>query len=152
MARSRRGKPPEWRLIYDQLLTQADFNAIITYADLDGCLGRPFAKNRGPLYRACQELGALRFRWLESVPGVGYRVIEAKEHVRASGDRKLRARRQLDKMMIIARATDLEKLTEEERNLWDRQNRINAALIGIVSAHEQRINRIEEILRADGKM
>jgi hypothetical protein len=145
-------KTPEWRLVYTKLLSGADFGDVITYEALDLCLGRPFIRNRGPVYRACQELGAMRFRWLEAIPGVGYRVIAANEHVRASGDRKMRARRQLDKMMVIARATDLAVLTDDERDLWDRQNRVNVALVGIVSAHEQRINRIEEILRADGKL
>lgn len=144
-------KPPEWRRIYDELLANAEFDDIITYDQLSACLNRAFMRNRGPIYRACHQLGMLRHRWLEAVPGVGYRVIHANEHVRASLDRKQRARRQLDKMQIIARATDLAKLTPEERELWDRQERINVALVGIVDAHEQRINRIEEMLRADGK-
>jgi len=144
-------KTPEWRLIYDQLLSHAEFDDIVTYEDLSTCLKRPFKRNRGPIYRACQEFAALRFRWLEAVPGLGYRVIKAGEHVRASTDRKQRARRQLDKMMVIARATDLAVLTTEERDMWDRQNRINVALVGIVSSHEQRLNRIEDLLRADGK-
>jgi hypothetical protein len=84
--------------------------------------------------------------------GVGYRVIQANEHVRASLDRKQRARNQLQKMQVISRATDLARLTFEERELWDRQERINAALVSIVSSHEKRIDRIEEVLRADGKL
>lgn len=144
-------KPPEWRRIYDGLLANADFDDVITYTALSACLGREFLRSRSPIYRACQELGALRHRWLEAVPGVGYRVIQANEHVHASAARKQRGQRQFDKMLVIARATDLGRLTGDERELWDRQNRINVALVGIVSSHEQRLNRIEELLRADGK-
>lgn len=144
-------KPPEWEVVYVQLLLHADFDDLITYDQLNECLHREFKQNRGPIYRACQELGVMRYRWLEAVPGVGYRVIHANEHVRASNARKKRAQRQFDKMLVVARATDLGVLTDEERTLWDRQNRINVALVGIVNGHEQRINRIEEVLRADGK-
>lgn len=151
MARARRPKP-EWRMVYDELLTDAEFGDLVTYDQLSACLGRSFQRNRGPVYRACRQLGALRHRWLEAVPGEGYRVIAANEHVRASLDRKERARRQLDTMLVIARSTDLASLTNEERDVWDRQNRINVALVGIMASHEQRINRIEEILRADGKL
>jgi hypothetical protein len=134
------------------LLAAAEFDDVVTYDQLSVCLNREFIRNRGPIYRACHQLGMLRHRWLEAVSGVGYRVIQANEHVRASLDRKQRARNQLQKMQVISRATDLARLTFEERELWDRQERINAALVSIVSSHEKRIDRIEEVLRADGKL
>jgi hypothetical protein len=145
-------RKPEWRQVYDGLLAAADFGRLVTYEELSAVLGRRFMNNRGPIYRARQELGHLRLRWLEAVPQQGYRVIDASEHVRVAGDHKVRGQNQFSKMLEVSRATDLHRLTPDELALYDRQNRINVALFGIVTSHEQRIQRIEEILRADGKM
>ena len=143
---------PEWRMVYESLLDAADYGRIVTYEELTAVLGRTFEDNRSPIYRARRELGRLRLRWLEAVPKVGYRVVFANEHVRISGGHKQRARRQMGKMLEVARATDLVHLTPNELELFDRQNRINMMLFGIVTAHEQRIQRIEQVLRAEGKL
>jgi hypothetical protein len=147
----RRGKA-EWRYIYDELLVDADFGDIITYQALSDCLERDFARNRAPIYRATRELGEVRHRWLIAEPGVGYRVIEANEHVYVAQAHKVRGQRQFSRMIEVDFSTDLAALTDAERDQWDRQNRINFALFSVVSAHEKRLARIEEILRDDGKL
>lgn len=147
-----KGDRPEWKMLYDDLLGAADFGDVITYEMLDDVLGRSFIANRGPLYHARTILGELRSRWIESVPKVGYRVIEANEHVRAANARKRRARCQLGMMMTITRSTDLARLTPEELQRYDAQSRINAALYGIAISHERRLSAIESVLRADGKL
>jgi hypothetical protein len=129
---------PEWRKIYDDLLAEADYGRIVTYLELSEVLGR--------------ELGNLRLRWLIAVPNVGYRVIDANEHIHVADDHKHRARRQMTRMLEVSRATDLAQLKPAELEFFDRQNRINMALASITMAHEQRIQRIESVLRADGKL
>jgi hypothetical protein len=143
---------PEWRKIYDHLLAEADYGTVITYPQLSGVLERDFEAQRGPIYRARRELGNLRLRWLTAVPKVGYRVIAANEHIMVADDHKHRARRQMLRMLEVSRATDLERLSQSELDFFDRQNRINMALASITMAHEQRIQRIEAVLRADGKL
>lgn len=143
---------PEWRIIYDELLQAADFNTVISYDELDRVLGRPFVANRSPIYRARQHLGEMRLRWLEAAPGVGYRVIEAREHLDAAQRRKRRAKRQLGLMVKIAEVTDLARLEPHELERFDAQARINAALYMVAVHHEQRLQRIEQILRDDGKL
>lgn len=143
---------PEWRIIYDELLASADFNTVITYDELDRVLGRTFVDNRGPLYRARRQLGEMRLRWLEPEPRVGYRVIEAREHMEAAQRRKRKARRQLGMMVKIAEVTDLARLDPHELAQFDAQARINAALYMVAVHHEQRLQRIEEIMRNDGKL
>jgi hypothetical protein len=150
--RRRQAQPerkPEWQVVYDQLLASADFEDVVTYEQLSAVLGREFTKNRSPIYRAMEQLGDLRRRWLEAVPQLGYRVIEANEHVRLALSRKERGRRQFTKMLRIGRATDYARLTQDERMLWDEQHRINVQLATITMSHEQRLTRIEEILRDD---
>jgi hypothetical protein len=147
-----RGDKPEWRKIYDDLLAEADYGRVVTYAELSTVLGLQFERHRSPIYRARRELGNLHLRWLVAVPKVGYRVIAANEHIHVADDHKHRARRQMTRMLEVARATDLAKLKPDELDCFDRQNRINMALASITMAHEQRIQRIESVLRADGKL
>ena len=147
-----KGDFPEWRIIYDQLLIDADFGTVITYEQLDDALGRVFLDNRSPIYRARMHLGEMRQRWIESVPGVGYRVIEAGEHIHAAQRHKRRAKRQLGLMVKVAEVTDLSRLTPEELMRFDTQAKVNQMLYMVAVHHERRLSRIEEILRADGKL
>jgi hypothetical protein len=147
-----KGDLPEWRVIYDLLLEDADFDDLISYDDLDQALGRDFRSQRGPLYRARTELGAQRHRWLEAVPNKGYRVIQAREHLRVAHGHKQRARTQYRAMMTVGAATDLARLTPDELEAFDAQTRINATLFAIVTSHEQRLGRIEETLRQNGML
>jgi hypothetical protein len=147
-----KGDLPEWRLIYDLLLEGAAFGDLIAYDALDAALGRDFRARRGPLYRARIELGVQRHRWLEAVPNQGYRVIEAREHIRVAHGHKQRARAQYRRMLTVSTATDLTVLTPAELEAFDAQARIHATLVAIVSSHEQRLGRIEETLRKNGML
>ena len=147
-----KGDEPEWRLIYSRLLDTAEFGDVITYDDLDSALGRPFRDNRAPLYRARTEMGDTRRRWLEPVPGVGYRIIEASEHLQAAAKRKRRAQRQLRQMVHIGEVTDLTRLTPEQLATFDSQTRFNRLAYMALMSHERRLRRIEDVLRADGKL
>jgi len=145
-----KGDLPEWRLIYELLLDGAEYDDVITYDDLDQALGRDFRARRGPLYRARVELGVQRHRWLEAVPNRGYRVIQAREHLRVVHGHKQRARGQYRRMLTVSAATDLSQLTAKELEAFDAQARINATLVAFAFSHEQRLGRIEEILRKNG--
>lgn len=146
-----KGEKPEWRMIYDELLAEADYGGLISYRALQDVLGRPLEDNRSPLYRARLELGEQRHRWLEVVPGVGYRVIEAAEHLRIAQAHKRKARRQFGMMVKVGEVTDLARLTPTELATFDAQQRINVGLFMIAAHHERRIARIEELLREEGK-
>lgn len=143
---------PEWRKLYDALLVNVDVGDVITYAQLDAALGRPFLANRSPLYRARQELGEMRNRWLEAVPGVGYRVPEAEEHLRIAQDHKRKGKRQFGQMMRVQEVTDLSRLTAQALDRFQTQAQLNAVLYQVAVHHEKRLNRIEAILRNDGKL
>lgn len=146
------GVAPEWRMLYDRILATADFGDVIPYAALDQALGRPFRRNRSPLYRARTHLGEMRHRWLEAVPRRGYRVIEAREHMTIAQGHKRRARRQFTLMKRVADVTDRSVLSPDELAQFDQQARINAALYMVAVHHEQRIRRIEAVLQAAGQL
>jgi hypothetical protein len=105
-----KGERPEWRMIYEDLLDGADSGTVITYADLEKLLGREFALNRTPLYRARQTLGEMHHRWLEAVPNVGYRIIEPIEHLRVSAGHRRKSRRQVGMAIRVLESTDLSQL------------------------------------------
>jgi hypothetical protein len=147
-----KGAIPEWRMIYERLLEPADFGDVITYDQLEEALGRRFEPNRSPIYRARQELGEMRHRWLESVPRVGYRVIEASEHMRVAQGHKRKARTQLGIMVKVGEVTDISRLTPEQLAQFDTQTKVNWLLYSALVHHEKRIARIEEVLRGEGKI
>jgi hypothetical protein len=83
---------------------------------------------------------------------VGYRVIEAREHMDSAQRHKKRAKRQLGLMVKVAEVTDLSRLRPEELAQFDTQAKVNAMLYMVAVHHERRLNRIEEILRGEGKL
>jgi alkylated DNA nucleotide flippase Atl1 len=150
-----RGDKAEWRVVYDELLVDADYGQIITYAQIAEVLGRDVQQRerlRAPIARARREVGRLRSMWLVAVPNVGYRVIHANEHVSVADDHKHRGQRQFSRMMDVSHATNLSRLTADELTLWDNQTRVNGFLMTLAFSHEKRIRRMEEVLRADGKL
>ena len=145
-----KGEKAEWLMIFDELLSDADFGTIVTYEQLDELLKRRFDTNRAPIYRARGELGDRRKRWLEAVPRVGYRVIEANEHVRVATQHKRKARRQMTTMVKVSQVTDISRLTPSELAEFDTQSKVNWLLYSALVHHERRISRIEELLRDKG--
>lgn len=144
-----KGERSEWRMIYDALLADADYGDVISYQQLSDVLGRDFLENRTPIYRARNELCEARKRWIEADPGVGYRVIEANEHIMAAEARKRRARHHMRMMVKVTNGTDLSRLTPAELVQFDIKTKVNMALYGVLM-HEHRLRRIEGILAANG--
>lgn len=145
-----KGPKPEWMMVYDELLSTCDFGDIIGFSKLSSVLGRDFLENRGPLYRAKLHMGQERKRWLSPVPGIGYRVIEAKEHMIEASKHKRKAKRQLGYMVKVGNATEITKLTPEELSRFDSQTRVNAILFMVAVHHEDRIRKIESVLQREG--
>lgn len=145
-----KGALPEWKIIYDALLHDADFGTVVSYADLDRVLGRSFKANRGPITKAKQELGKNKRRWLAPMVNVGYRVIEANEHMMTADSHKKRAKNQLGFMIKVGNATEITKLTPEELARFDSQSKVNAILFMVAVRHEERLNRIEALLQREG--
>ena len=146
-----KGEIAEWRMIYERLLENAEFGQVITYAELDEALGRSFVTNRSPIYRAREDLGSIRKRWLEPVPKVGYRVTNPGDHVRVSVSHRRRSQRQVSISVKVLGSTDLSRLDPADLAKWDSEQRIAFAVWGVVS-HEARLRRIEELLRTEGMM
>jgi hypothetical protein len=145
-----KGELPEWRMIYERLLETADFGDLITYGMLDEVLGRPFDESRSPFQKARKVLAERRKRQLVVVPRVGYRVVEAREHLDVAADYQRRGQRHLQRMSRVFDTTPVEHLTPAERLLFDRQSIIAYTQLSFMIETNRRFDRHEAILRNAG--
>lgn len=115
-----KGERPEWQLVYDEL-RKLDVGDEITYRELSAVLERPFGKNRGPLYRAAQELLHADRRALETVRGRGYRVAAAETHGRLARRQVKFSRRRLRKGRELVEFVRSEELPAHVARLYEMQ-------------------------------
>lgn len=126
----------EWRMVYG-ILEGRDFGDVITYAELDQALGRDFRQNRGPLYRAAEELLAEQRRALTAVPNQGYRVVEAREHEDLARADHKSARRKIRRGIRRLSGADRSRLTDAEKA------RIDLLELGY-RRHDQMLRRLDQ--------
>ncbi len=111
---------PMWRIIYDDLLAKAKIGDIITYDQLRKALpGVEEASVRGSYFRACKEVESEMSRTFANVRGVGYRMVEAREHEGLARAHHKRSRRQIGKAIRKARSADRSGLSAEEKARLD---------------------------------
>lgn len=110
-----KGIEAQWRVIYGRL-SKMSVGQTITHDELARLL--PDAAEgsiKGAFYRAVAECETEMHRTFASVRGVGYRMVEAREHERLAQDHHRRARRQLKRSKRKASSADRSQLTREER-------------------------------------
>lgn len=117
-----KGAQSERKVVYD-LISAPSVGAIITFQMLNEVLGRDFKSDRGPLYKARQDLERINKRCLESVPGVGYRVVDGIDQVKLAGRRFVYAGRQINKGLVTVCNVDRNKLSDDEIKIADRTER-----------------------------
>jgi hypothetical protein len=92
------GDKARWRIIYD-LLARCSVGATVKYDDIATALGLDPDVDRHTIQlamrRASREYEARDRRALEAVPNVGYRVVEAEEHLRLARGQQKRSTRAL---------------------------------------------------------
>jgi hypothetical protein len=108
------GAIPEWRLIFDVLVT-TPVDGVVTYDALTDLLGRDFLDNRSPVYRARDELLEASKKAIVCVPRTGFRVVRANEHVALAQGRRKRAGNEMKKSLALVTNTNVGELTSRER-------------------------------------
>jgi transposase len=81
------------------------------------------------------------------VPNKGYRVLRADEHRRFAVSKQSRAERQMKKALRALMHARLDEMSEEGRTLHQQQTMITSATLAAFQYHEERLNRIEALLR-----
>lgn len=111
------GGTARWRLLYSMLAPCAPGD-VLTYADMCEELGVPESSRhivQSAIRRAAKEFEERDRHALESVPNVGYRVVEAQEHVTLAREQQQRAGRALQRGHSKVTNVDLSGLDTEAR-------------------------------------
>lgn len=123
-----------WRVLYDRL-KNADYGRSFDYAELSRMAGIPdVRKERWILDRTRQELVRKNKRFLQNERGVGYRVVEAAEHLGVGHEYRKKSMRAAGRSGKVLRATDLSRVTDPA---------VKEAILNL----QNRMSRLEQMLR-----
>lgn len=165
-----KGDVAEWRMVADAL-DALDIGDVLTYDDLTTLLDRDFIANRKPIYAATEWLERERHRTVDNVANVGYRIVEATEHLDLGKRHHKKARRQMRRTISRLASADRNQLDAEQvakidaientvrqqadviRRIDKRVSRVEAAqatTVQQVDQHAERLARLEEALKRHG--
>lgn len=142
------------RQIVLDLVRGAEPGTIFLYADMQTALeeGTDREINRrviGAAARAASNsLLSDERRALAVVPGRGYRVIRAEEHLPVAMDKKARASGYISRGMRLLKQCRWEELPAQVRTAQEGQLMIFAGLSAAIDDHQQRLDRHEEVIAA----
>lgn len=157
----------EWRIVLDEFL-RVGRGGVVTHQQLGAVLNRDPDTERHAIYqavaRAAKELRATHSMSVGSVPGQGYRVLEAAEHEVQAYGFQTQATRKMNKAVSVLKATPLDDLTPQQRR---RAMAATAVMTHMASAlhmvaaqtrrHQQkleemdaRVSRLEQEREAEG--
>jgi uncharacterized coiled-coil protein SlyX len=114
-----KGHQSQWKTIYENL-SRMEIGDVVTLKELAAMLpGVPAGSVRPAFYRAQKEMQLKRSRTFSAVRGVGYRMVESREHESLARGKHKSAKKQLRKAQLIAASADRTRLTQEERRRLD---------------------------------
>lgn len=140
------------RQVIFELVAEAEPDTMFEYDKLIAALSEGLADEvpRHRVYRAVsagnQTLLRERRRYLQVVPGAGYRVIHTSEQLPVALLKKDRAQTYLAKGIALLRHADLSELTAAQRQLHEGQLLIMASLHQAVRESDQRHARSEQLI------
>ena len=141
------GDVPRWRLIYD-LLAQANVNDVVTYEELAKVLDVDPDMDRhiiqGNIARASTELLVEHKHAIENARGVGYRVVQAEEHLGLAQKRSVRARNQIGKATAVVKHVDYNELAGEVRRKFEAAGQVLAWQTSMMAQLDLRQQDLEE--------
>lgn len=138
-------------VVYD-LVADAEPETLFAYEDLAAALqdGIETPITRPRIYRAVRQankdLLTKDQRYVAAVPGRGYRMVRAADQIVLAGERKTRARRQMDYGISLLRGIRLDELTEAQRKLALGNLMIADGLYRMIESTERRQNRQDAVL------
>ena len=102
----------QWRTLYDAVRGAA-YGTSYTYAELNVLAGvTDVTHQRWILIRTREELVRHDRRFLDNVRGVGYRIVDAEEHLRVGNAYRERSMRQAGKSVKVLESTDLSQIPD----------------------------------------
>lgn len=168
---SPRGHEAQWRTIYRHLQTM-QVGDTVSYRDIRNLV--PAAANSSlvpAFHRAVKEMETVHSRSFANVRGIGYRMVQAREHEKLARSQQRGAVRRLTAATRKASSADRSQLTSEERRRLDSMQhhltmvadavkrigrRVDQTEHRVATAEKDvlltgdRIDRLEDMLRAHG--
>jgi hypothetical protein len=126
------------------LLMDVAVGSIVTYEDFERVLGHDVRPHRQPLYTAIRRAERTGSRTFVSVPNIGYRRVNAHEHVTVGKRHERKAARQLDRAERTYDAADRSALTADERRELDAVTAGVKSVKAALRSHAKRIKRLED--------
>lgn len=147
------GEKARWRIIYDALV-KVPIDGVIDYATLGGTLDLDPDADRHAIQmamrRAARELEEVEKRAVESVPNIGYRVVQPPEHLRLAQQQQRRSRKALMRGQSKVVNVDMNALDPETRKAFDVVGRAFAMMMDLnrrLDTRQKRLeNTVEEIV------
>lgn len=140
------------RRVVFELVQNAEPDTVFSYEQLTAALSAGLDEQvpRERVYRAVGEgnktLLRERKRYLQVVPGTGYRVIHTSEAVSVALDKKGRASTYLRKGLEVLRNARLDELDAAQRTLHEGQLLVMAGLYEATERSERRHDRAESLI------
>ena len=138
-----------YRIVAIEFLSDKEPQTIIPYAKLAEVLEielTPLTRIQAIVRSAMKGLLRLHRRGLETVAGVGYRVLRAPEHMLISENHRSKADRSLDRAIQFLEGSRREEMSEIERRLLDGQTIIMVALAESHRHLNSRLTKLEKLL------
>lgn len=145
------GERARWRIVYDHALRGKDHDAVVTYAELGAVLNLDPDEDRHAIQmavrRAAQEFEEVDKRALTPVPNVGYRVVNAPEHMQLAQRQQRRSHRALRAGRSKVVNVDIAALEPEARKAFELVARAFAAQMDFNRRMDVRHKRLEDVTR-----
>jgi hypothetical protein len=141
----------DWKVVFD-LVAAASPGTVYPYDELERALrvGIDGDVSRERIGRACRaatdRLLIEHERALQCVPGLGYRMAHARDHITLANDHRHRGHRQMERALAKTVNVRMEELTPVERNLIDGMRIVFGSFAQMLAASERRQERFERVL------
>jgi hypothetical protein len=138
-----KGDRAKWVALYEKL-AELKPQETITYAELTAVAGFDVLADRSPLYSAFRQLSDKDKRSVINIPGVGYRIATAEEHMARSKHHQLKGKRQTRKAKRHVTNVHQEELTPQQRVSFEGQASRMAKMESALVNHGERIKSLEK--------
>jgi len=139
-----KNEQPAWKMIYDQV-KDLPAGELITNEQLSEMIDGDILKYRSAVYRARKELAKTHKRYLVSVRGVGYKVVEGLLQLSHAEHRHDSATRQIKMANFEAINIDTKKMPPEERQRWSEFMVWNGNALNAMSKQAEQVAKFQEV-------
>lgn len=145
------GERARWRVVYD-LLAATETNGVVSYAEMAHVLSLDVDEDRNliqtTMRRAAKEHELVDKRAIESVPNVGYRVVEPQEQLGLARQQQKRSRRALVRAHSKAVNVDMSKIEPETRKALEMVASVVAMQIDFNRRAESKLSAHDKAIRS----